>query len=130
MRSKAGLIGRQNGRWRNRLEQAVVAVQLAQLTNTIVPFFTALGHDEIGEQSVERLRALGVNCHVAWREGPSRRGISLVDHGGDRAITVIGERHTPRADDPLPWEKLNDCDGVFVSATNVEGLNRPDRPKF
>lgn len=103
---------------------AVVAVQLARLTNTVVPFFTALGQDDIGEQSVERLHALGVECHVAWRKGASRRGISLVDHGGDRAITVIGERHTPRADDPLPWEKLNDCDGVFVSATNVEGLQQ------
>ena len=40
----------------------------------------------------------------AWRDQPSRRGLSLVDHTGDRAITVIGERLTPTAEDSLPWE--------------------------
>ena len=101
---------------------AVVAVQLARITKTIVPFYTALGRDEIGQRSIARLRELGVECHVAWRDGPSRRGISLVDQEGDRAITVIGERHTPHPDDPLPWEDLKFCDGVFVSATNSNGL--------
>jgi ribokinase len=103
---------------------AVVAVQLTRLTGTRVPFFTALGRDAIGRRSVERLRELGVDPHVAWREQPSRRGLSLVDHTGDRAITVIGERLTPTAEDPLPWELLQDCDGVFVSATDAAGLRR------
>ena len=101
---------------------AVVAVQLARLTGKRIPFFTALGKDSIGERSVERLRELGVDPYVAWRKGASRRGISLVDAGGDRAITVIGERHTPEAHDSLPWELLADCDGVFVSAADAEGL--------
>lgn len=101
---------------------AVVAVQLARLTGQRIPFFTALGRDAIGERSVARLQELGVDPLVAWRERPSRRGISLVDDGGDRAITVIGERHTPVAQDPLPWELLADCDGVFVSATDAAGL--------
>ena len=101
---------------------AVVAVQLARLTGQRVPFFTALGRDAIGEQSIQRLESLGVDLHVAWREGPSRRGISLVDDGGDRAITVIGERHSPLSSDPLPWDLLQDCDGVFVSATDAGGL--------
>ena len=87
-----------------------------------MPFFTALGRDAIGQRSVERLRELGVDPHVAWREQPSRRGLSLVDHTGDRAITVIGERLTPTAVDPLPWELLQKCDGVFVSATDADGL--------
>ena len=56
---------------------AVVAVQLARLTGTTVPFFTALGRDAIGRRSVERLRELGVDPHVAWRDQPSRRGLSL-----------------------------------------------------
>ena len=103
---------------------AVVAVQLARLTGTTVPFFTALGRDAIGRRSVERLRELGVDPHVAWRDQPSRRGLSLVDHTGDRAITVIGERLTPTAEDSLPWELLQDCDGVFVSATDADGLRR------
>ena len=93
---------------------AVVAVHLARLTGCRVPFFTALGRDELGERSLQRLQDLGVDCHVAWRDAPSRRGISLVDSSGDRAITVIGDRHTPKANDPLPWERLESCDGVFV----------------
>lgn len=101
---------------------AVVAVQLARLTGQRIPFFTALGRDAIGERSVARLQELGVDPLVAWRDRPSRRGISLVDDGGDRAITVIGERHTPVAQDPLPWELLAGCDGVFVSATDAAGL--------
>lgn len=101
---------------------AVVAVQLARLTGQRVPFFTALGRDPIGERSLERLRELGVDPHVAWRQMPSRRGISLVDGTGDRAITVIGDRLTPKANDPLPWEILQSCDGVFVSATDADGL--------
>jgi ribokinase len=98
-------------------------VQLARLTGRRIPFFTALGRDAIGQHSVKRLQALGVDCHVAWRDGASRRGISLVDEGGDRAITVIGERLSPNANDPLPWEWLTQCDGVFVSATDAGGLS-------
>ena len=101
---------------------AVVAVQLARLTGRPVLFFTALGRDAIGERSVQRLKELGVEPVVAWRDGPSRRGISLMDPGGDRAITVIGDRLTPMARDPLGWERLTECDGVFVSATDAAGL--------
>ena len=101
---------------------AVVAVQLARLTGQRVPFFTALGRDAIGKRSVERLWELGVEPVVAWRDKPSRRGISLVDPEGDRAITVIGERLTPIAEDNLGWERLTDFDGVFVSATDTGGL--------
>ena len=106
---------------------AVVAVQLARLTGRRVHFFTALGRDAIGERSIERLRELGVDPLVAWRDAPSRRGISLVERGGDRAITVIGERHSPLASDNLPWELLSSCDGVFVSATDAAGLQRARR---
>ena len=101
---------------------AVVAVQLAQLTGQEVTFFTALGKDEIGARSEARLRELGVNPVIAWRDQPTRRGISLVDRSSDRAITVIGERLTPVAQDPLPWEHLANCAGVFVSATDSRGL--------
>ncbi|QNJ19593.1 ribokinase [Synechococcus sp. A18-25c] len=101
---------------------AVVAVQLARLTGRPVLFFTALGRDAIGERSVQRLKELGVEPVVAWRDGPSRRGISMMDPGGDRAITVIGDRLTPMAHDALGWDQLADCDGVFVSATDADGL--------
>lgn len=101
---------------------AVVAVQLARLLGRPVPFFTALGRDAIGERTVERLSALGLELHVAWRDAPTRRGISFVDGHGDRSITVIGDRLTPTAADPLPWQTLAACDGVFVTAADVPAL--------
>jgi ribokinase len=101
---------------------AVVAACLARLLGRPVPFFTALGRDAIGEQAAERLQALGLALHVAWREAPTRRGLSLVDGQGDRAITVIGERLSPGAADPLPWGDLASCDGVFVTASDAAGL--------
>lgn len=120
---RPGLIGHAKG----FLEEpagggAVVAVQLSRLLGRPVPFFTALGRDATGERAAERLIDLGLELHVAWRDAPTRRGISLVDHRADRAITVIGDRLTPLAADPLPWECLANCDGVFVTATDAEGL--------
>lgn len=119
----AGLIGRAE----RFLEEpagggAVVAVQLARLLQRPVPFFTALGRDAIGEQSAARLRQLGLELHVAWREAPTRRGVSFVDGHGDRSITVIGERLSPTAADPLPWASMADCDGVFVTAADADAL--------
>ena len=69
---------------------AVVAVQMARLQQQPVQFFTALGRDSVGEACVKRLQDLGLEVHVAWREAPTRRGVSMVDAEGDRAITVIG----------------------------------------
>jgi ribokinase len=101
---------------------AVVAVQLARLTGRRVHFFTALGRDATGEQAAARLEQLGLEMHVAWRDAPSRRGVSFVDGDGERSITVIGERLRPEANDPLPWQRLASCHGVFVSAADAPGL--------
>ncbi len=98
---------------------AVVAVQMARLLQQPVQFFTAMGRDEVGQACVQRLEQLGLEVHVAWREAPTRRGLSLVDGEGDRAITVIGERLTPTLEDPLPWSALADCDGLFVTAADA-----------
>lgn len=101
---------------------AVVAVQMAQLSGTRVRFFTALGRDDIGERSLERLKELNVEPHIAWRNEPTRQGISMVDGVGDRAITVVGKRLQPEAGDPLPWQQLSCCDGVFASAVDAKAL--------
>lgn len=103
---------------------AVVAVQLAKLTGQRVAFFTALGRDRVGEQAAADLEALGLEPRVAWREAPTRRGVSWVDGHGERTITVLGDRLMPCADDPLPWSALADADGVFVTATDAAGLRR------
>jgi len=101
---------------------AVAAVQMARLSGTQVDFFTALGRDDVGRRSLNRLNDLGVRVHVAWRDGPTRQGISMVGPGGDRAITVIGPRLQPEAADPLPWQRLSHSDGVFVTAADAPAL--------
>ena len=82
---------------------AVCAVRMAQLSGANVHFFTALGRDAIGERSLMELEAHGLDVHVAWRDASTRRGVSMVDPGGDRANTVIAERLQPRGSDQLPW---------------------------
>lgn len=101
---------------------AVVAVQMAKLTGRPVAFYTALGRDRVGKQAANDLEALGLELHVAWREAPTRRGVSWVDDQGERTITVWGERLMPCAADALPWEALGESDGVFVTATDAAGL--------
>ena len=101
---------------------AVVAVQMARLTGQRLPFFTSLGNDAIGRRAAEELEDLGLELHIAWREAPTRRGISFIDADGERTITVIGERLRPTGDDGLPWQRLAGADGVFVTATDAGGL--------
>jgi ribokinase len=71
----------------------VIAVQLAQLVDRPVHFFTALGRDSVGEACVQRLQERGVEVHVGWRDAPTRRGISL--------------------------DVLRECDGAFVTAADA-----------
>lgn len=103
---------------------AVVAVQMARLVGAGVPFFTALGDDALGHQAASALRDLGLELHVAWRSAPTRRAVTFVEASGERTITVIGERLTPVASDPLPWHRLQDMDGVFVTAADAGALRQ------
>lgn len=108
---------------------AVVAVQMARLMGERVPFFTALGDDPLGHRAAEELEGLGLELHIAWRAAPTRRGITFIDAGGERTITVIGERLMPTADDGLPWQRLEQTDGVFVTATDAAGLRLARRAR-
>jgi len=102
---------------------AVVAVQLARLLGQPVPFFTSLGRDAAGERAAADLTDLGLELHVAWREDtPTREAITYIDAAGERTITVIGERLSPIAADPLPWELLADCDGAFITAADAPSI--------
>jgi ribokinase len=67
---------------------------------------------------------------VAWREKPTRKGISLISPEGERAITVIGERLQPIGSDNLPWSDMKNYDGIFVTATNKEGIKFARKAKF
>jgi ribokinase len=91
---------------------AVAAVQLARLAGSST-LFTAVGDDELGGQVAEELARYGVQVHAAVRAGPQRRGFTYVDAEGERTITVIGERVGPRRSDDLPWEQLEELDGVY-----------------
>ena len=109
---------------------AVAAIQMARLINEPVDFFTALGEDTYGEKCYKRLTKLGLNLKVAWRGKATRKGISLTCKEGERAITVIGERLQPIASDHLPWNDLKNYDGVFITATDKEGIRLASKAKF
>ncbi len=109
---------------------AVVAVQMARLTGARLPFFTALGRDDAGVRAAAELEALGLELHIAWRDAPTRRGITFLDASGERTITVIGERLMPTAADPLPWPILEQADGVFVTASDAAGLRLARRARL
>ncbi len=109
---------------------AVAAVQMARLTNGPVDLITSLGKDNYGEKCYERLTKLGLNLKVAWSEKPTRKGISLISKDGERAITVIGERLQPIASDNLPWSDMENYDGIFVTATDKEGIRLARKAKF
>ena len=109
---------------------AVAAVQMARLINEPVDLITSLGKDKCGEKCYERLTELGLNLKVAWREEPTRKGISLISEDGERAITVIGKRLQPIASDDLPWSDMKNYDGVFVTATDKEGIRLARKARF
>src|SRR3954451_21148346 len=69
---------------------AVVARQLALLAGRC-EFFTCLGEDRLGRESVRRLATLGVDVHVQWG-GATRRAWTHVDAAGERTITVLGDK--------------------------------------
>ncbi len=95
---------------------AVVAVQLARLAGESL-FVTALGDDERGRRSPQRLRELGVRVGSATRAVRTRGAVTLVDDERERTITTFGERLEPiAADRELPWAKLAEMDAVYFTA--------------
>lgn len=100
---------------------AVAAVQLARLAGECL-FFTALGDDAIGHRSASQLAELGVNVEPAWRDERQRRAFVHLDGDGERTITVIGDRLGPSGADPLPWERLAECDAVYFTAGDAAAL--------
>jgi ribokinase len=101
---------------------AVASVQLARLAGECT-FFTAVGDDAEGRRVERRLAELGVTVHAVRRaENPTRRAFVYLDANGERTITTVGERiHPVRADD-LPWEELEDVDGVYFVGGDLEAL--------
>jgi ribokinase len=101
---------------------AVAAVQLARLAGECL-LVSALGDDEHGRRSVERLRELGVRVQAAQREGPTRTATTLVDDADERTIVTYGPRLEPMGSDAeLPWSDLAEMDAVYFTAGDVGAL--------
>jgi ribokinase len=100
---------------------AVAAVQLAKLAGGAL-FLTALGRDELGDESDARLRRHGVEVAAARGDMPTRRAVTFLDANGERTITTIGPRPVPAAADDLPWERLAEMDGVYFTGGDVGAL--------
>jgi ribokinase len=99
----------------------VVASVLAEL-DVEVDFFCALGRDTHGHAAAQELTRRGVHVHVAWRDRPTRRAVTLLDQSGERTIVTIGERLEPDGSDPLEWDRLRDADGVYFTAGDPSAL--------
>jgi ribokinase len=107
---------------------AVAAVQLGKLAGAC-DFFTALGQDELGDRARHGLAGLGVEVHAGKRDDPTRRALTLVDPAGERTITTLGPRLTPSGSDPLPWERLDETDAVYVTAGDAQAFRAARRAR-
>jgi ribokinase len=94
---------------------AVAAVQLRKLAGAAT-FLTAIGDDGAARRTGEQLRdGYGVELHAATRQAPQRRTFTFLDDGGERTITVLGERIVPELADPLPWDALGELDAIYLT---------------
>jgi len=107
----------------------VAAVVLAGL-GAEVDFFTALGDDVAGRAALAQLEERGVHVHVAWRDRPTRRAVTLLEAGGERTIVTIGERLEPRGSDELEWDRLRGADSVYFTAGDAGALARARRARI
>jgi ribokinase len=106
---------------------AVAAVQLANLAGSCL-LFTALAGDELGRRSRKELEARGVTVHATRPQGPQRRALTHVDEGGERTITVLGDKLLPSGEDgSLPWEQLARCAAVYFVSGDVAALRAARR---
>ena len=109
---------------------AVAALQLARLAGE-ASLFTALGDDELGRRSREELEAGGVRVHASVQPGPQRRAFCHVEDGGERTITVLGDKLRPRGDDGgLPWESLSAANAVYFASGDTSALRQARRARI
>jgi ribokinase len=107
---------------------AVAVVQMAKLTGGAT-FVTALAGDELGRRTAEQLPRQDVTVHAGRREGVQRRGFTYLTHDGERTITILGDRLVPHGADPLPWDALDDVDGVYFTGGDPAALRQARRAR-
>jgi ribokinase len=106
---------------------AVAAVQIANLAGSCL-LFTSLADDELGHRCREELESRGITVHAGHAPGTQRRALTHIDEGGERAITVLGDKLLPSGGDgSLPWEELARCDAVYFVSGDVAALGAARR---
>lgn len=93
---------------------AVVAVELARAGMKVL-FYTALGDDAAGDESLRFLEARGVQVRAARRPAPQTRALTILSPDHERTIMVIGENLHPQATDALGWEDLATVDAAYFT---------------
>jgi ribokinase len=107
----------------------VAAVELARLAGE-ASLFCLLGGDELGARARRELEAASVRVHAAESDSEQRRGFCYVDDAGERTITVIGDKPRPKGGEgSLPWEQLDDTDGVYFTAGDPEAARQARRAR-
>ena len=107
----------------------VAAVELARLAGEAA-LYCLLGGDALGTQARAGLEGAGVRVHSAETEAEQRRGFCYVDDSGERTITVIGEKPRPKGGEgTLPWEQLDEVDGVYFTAGDAEAVRQARRAR-
>jgi len=100
----------------------VAAVQLARLGGAAT-LLTALGDDEQGAHTRERLPEFGVEVVADVLRQKTRRALTLLDAAGERTIITIGARlEPPAATVRSRAEMAGGFDGVYFTAGDVEAL--------
>jgi ribokinase len=87
-----------------------------------VLLFTALGDDDAARTMDSALAATGARIYAARRAEPHTRDLVLITPSGERTIFVVGEPLQPRASEPLPWDELATCDGVYFTGRDPDTL--------
>ena len=67
--------------------------------------YTAVGDDELGRRTRERLTKLRIRVHAAVRAEPTRRALVFVDDARERTITARRQARPARGR-PAPWKDL------------------------
>ncbi len=95
---------------------AMAATALRSLTGA-ASFFCAVGRDWRGSATLEALRGTGLEVIAGMRgDRDQRRTLTYVTADGERTITLLSPPLAPCGGDALPWNALEDCDGVLFFA--------------
>jgi ribokinase len=108
----------------------VAAAELARLAGECSLYCT-LGGDELGARARKELEAVSVRVLSPQNDGGlQRRGFVYIDEAGERTITIIGAKPRPKGGEgTVPWERLDDVDGVYFTAGDAEAVRQARRAR-